>query len=145
MITVQQLLKEKGRDIWSIAPQATAYEALQLMAEKNVGALLVLDSGKLVGIFSERDYARKVILKGKASKETPISALMTKKICVIDSQATMETCMHLMTDKHIRHLPVTENDQLVGVISIGDVVKQVISDQKFTIKELEKYISGSYA
>ena len=145
MITVQQLLKEKGRDIWSIAPQASVYEALQLMADKNAGALLVLDNGKLVGIFSERDYARKGILKNKSSKDTPVSALMTKKICVIDSQATMETCMHLMTDKHIRHLPVTENDQLVGVISIGDVVKQVISDQKFTIQELEKYISGSYA
>jgi len=145
MITVQQLLKEKGRDIWSIAPQASVYEALQLMADKNAGALLVLDNGKLVGIFSERDYARKGILKNKSSKDTPVSALMTKKICVIDSQATMETCMHLMTDKHIRHLPVTENNQLVGVISIGDVVKQVISDQKFTIQELEKYISGSYA
>jgi len=145
MITVQQLLKEKGRDIWSIAPQASVYEALQLMADKNAGALLVLDNGKLVGIFSERDYARKGILKNKSSKDTSVSALMTKKICVIDSQATMETCMHLMTDKHIRHLPVTENNQLVGVISIGDVVKQVISDQKFTIQELEKYISGSYA
>ena len=145
MYIVEQLLQAKGRDIWSISPDTSAYEALQLMAEKNVGALLVIDSGMLVGIFSERDYARKVILKGKASKNTPVSTLMSREICTVDSRATVETCMQLMTEKHIRHLPVVENSQLVGIITIGDVVKQIISDQKFTITELEKYISGSYA
>jgi CBS domain-containing protein len=114
------------------------------MANKNVGALLVIDKGKVVGIFSERDYARKVILKGKSSKETSVGELMTQKVLYINPGDTMENCMALMTAKRIRHLPVMENDQLIGIVSIGDVVKHLISDQQFTIRELEKYITGNY-
>jgi CBS domain-containing protein len=114
------------------------------MAEKNVGALLVIDKDSLVGIFSERDYARKVILKGKSSKDTSVSELMTPEVFYMDTDATLEECMALMTAKHIRHLPVLENKQLVGIVTLGDVVKQIIVEQKFTIGELEKYITGGY-
>ncbi len=144
MITVRQVLRAKGSDICSIASKASVYEALQIMANKNVGALLVIDKGKVVGIFSERDYARKVILKGKSSKETSVGELMTQKVLYINPGDTMENCMALMTAKRIRHLPVMENDQLIGIVSIGDVVKHLISDQQFTIRELEKYITGNY-
>ena len=142
MAIVSELLKAEGDEIWSITPKATAYEALQLMAEKDVGALLVLDEGNLVGVFSERDYARKVILKGKFSKETAVGELMTSAVLYIEPQCSIEDCMALMTAKHIRHLPVMENDQLIGVVSIGDVVRQIISDQEFTIEQLGKYITG---
>ncbi len=144
MQIIDQLLAAKGKDIWSIAPQAAAFEALQIMAKKDVGVLLVIDKGRLVGIFSERDYARKVILKGKSSKETSVGELMTREVFYINPQDTLPECMALMTAKHIRHMPVLENDQLVGVVTLGDVVKQIISDQKFVIHELEKYISGGY-
>ncbi len=144
MQIIDQLLVDKGKDIWSIAPHAAAYEALQIMAKKDVGALLVIDKGQLVGIFSERDYARKVILKGKSSKETSVGELMTREVFYINPQDTLQECMALMTAKHIRHMPVLENDQLVGVVTLGDVVKQIISNQKFVIHELEKYISGGY-
>lgn len=144
MHTVGQLLEAKGGNIWSVTPQKNAYEALQIMAQKDVGALLVVEDGKLVGIFSERDYARKVILKGKSSKETSVSDLMTSDVFYIDQGYSVHDCMALMTEKHIRHLPVIENDKLIGIITIGDVIKQIISDQEFTIKELEKYISGGY-
>jgi CBS domain-containing protein len=144
MHTIGQLLQTKGSQIWSIEPQATAYRALKIMAEKNVGALLVMDRGHLVGIFSERDYARKVILKGKSSKDTSVSELMTPEVFYMDTDATLEECMALMTAKHIRHLPVLENKQLVGIVTLGDVVKQIIVEQKFTIGELEKYITGGY-
>ncbi len=144
MHTVRQILRAKGSDVWSIAPQASVYEALKMMADKNVGALLVINEGKLVGIFSERDYARKAILKGKSSKETPVSELMTKKVFYVSPGDTMEDCMALITARRIRHLPVMENQQLIGIVSIGDVVNRLISDQQFTIRELEKYITGSY-
>lgn len=143
MKTVRQLLQVKGNKICSVTPQTTVFEALEVMAANNVGALLVLEDGRLAGIFSERDYARKVVLKGKTSKDTPVSEIMTEKVdCVSPSQSVRE-CMGLMTEKHIRHLPVVENGQLIGVISIGDVVKAIISDQEFTIEQLESYITGS--
>ena len=142
MTNVGQLLKTQGNEIWSLAPEATVYEALQIMSEKDVGALLVVDNGNLVGIFSERDYARKLILKGKFSKDTTVRELMTHEVLYIEPQSTIEECMALMTDKRIRHLPVLENDQLIGIVTIGDLVKQKISDQKFTIQQLEKYIAG---
>jgi CBS domain-containing protein len=142
MRTIEQLLQVKGGDIWSIEPRATAYNALQIMAEKNVGALLVMEKEKLVGIFSERDYARKVILKDKSSKNTYVGELMTREVFYIESNSTIEESMALMTAKRIRHLPVLKNNQLIGIVTLGDVVKQIISDQKFAIRELEKYITG---
>jgi len=142
--TIGQLLQTKGSQIWSTEPQATAYRALKIMAEKNVGALLVMDRDHLVGIFSERDYARKVILKGKSSKDTSVSELMTPEVFYMNTDATIEECMALMTAKQIRHLPVLENKQLVGIVTLGDVVRQIIVEQKFTIRELEKYITGGY-
>ncbi|MCI0477664.1 MAG: CBS domain-containing protein [Anaerolineales bacterium] len=145
MSTVAQLLQEKGRAVWSIAPEATVYAALTLMAEKNVGALMVLEGSRVVGIISERDYARKVILKGKFSKDTLVREIMTDKVYFVRPEQTIEECMALMTAEHIRHLPVLADDQLVGVISIGDVVKVVISDKEFLIKQLEHYITGRRA
>ena len=142
MRTVEQLLNVKGGDIWSIAPQETVYRALQIMAEKNVGALLVMENEKVVGIFSERDYARKVILKDKSSKNTSVSELMTREVVYIDADATLEESMALMTAKHIRHLPVLQKNRLIGLVTLGDVVRQLISDQQFAIRELEKYITG---
>jgi CBS domain-containing protein len=142
MRTIEQLLQAKGSDIWSIEPQATAYNALQIMAEKNVGALLVIEKDKLMGIFSERDYARKVILKEKSSKNTSVGELMTREVIYINADSTLEESMALMTAKHIRHLPVLKNNQLIGIVTLGDVVRQIITDQKFAIRELEKYITG---
>ena len=142
MRTIEQLLQAKGSDIWSISPQATAYNALQIMAEKNVGALLVMEKEKLMGIFSERDYARKVILKEKSSKNTSVGELMTREVIYISADSTLEESMALMTAKRIRHLPVLKNNQLIGIVTLGDVVRQIISDQKFAIRELEKYITG---
>ena len=144
MQIVSQLLQTKGSDVWSVAPQATAFRALQIMADKNVGALLVIDDDRLAGIFSERDYARKVILKGKSSKDTTVSALMTSEVYYTNPATTIEECMALMTAKRIRHLPVLENEKLIGIVTLGDVVKQIISNQKFTINELEKYITDGY-
>ena len=144
MTHVEQLIKTKGNEIWSIAPQATVYEALQIMSEKDVGALLVVDKENLVGIFSERDYARKLILKERSSKDTTVGELMTHKVLYIKPQSTIEDCMALMTAKRVRHLPVLKNDRLIGIVTIGDVVKQVISDQEFTIQQLGKYITGGY-
>lgn len=140
---VNQLLKDKGRDVWSVAPDAPVYQALELMAEKNCGAVLVLDQDKMVGILSERDYARKVILQGKSSKDTPVKEIMSSRVVYIRPEQTVEDCMALMTDKRIRHLPVLENRKLVGLISIGDIVRAVISEQEFIIHQLENYITGS--
>jgi CBS domain-containing protein len=137
---VSQILKTKGDKIWSIAPHETAYKALQIMSEKNLGCLLVIDKGKAVGIFTERDYSRKVILKGKSSKTTPVSELMTKKVLFVDPGTSVEDCMALMIEKCVRHLPVMENKKLVGLVTVGDVVKQLIVDQKFKIQELERYL-----
>lgn len=144
MHTIGQLLESKGYDIWSIAPQAPAYEALQIMSKKDVGALLVIDEGKLVGIFSERDYTRKVILKGKSSKDTSVGELMTDVVFSIDPQDTIQDCMALMTTKHIRHLPVIKNERLIGIVTIGDVVNHIISSQELTIQQLERYVSEGY-
>ncbi len=143
MKIVKQILKEKGHQFWSVGPDTMIYDALKLMAEKEIGALLVLDGGKLVGIMSERDYARKVILKGKSSLETPVREIMTPKVFFVRPQQSVEECMALMTDKHIRHLPVMDGDKVVGVISIGDLVKATIDEKDFLIKQLENYITGS--
>lgn len=144
MNTIGQLLESKGKDIWSIAPNATVFEALRIMAQKNVGVLLVIDKEKLVGIFSERDYARKVILEGKSSKETAVGDLMTKDVYYIDPKNTLHESLAVMTSRRIRHMPVLDQERLVGIVTLGDVVKQIIADQEFTIRELEKYISGGY-
>jgi CBS domain-containing protein len=144
MHNIDTLLKDKGKDIWSIGPQETAFKALETMAQRNVGALLVIDKGKLIGIFSERDYARKVILKGKSSKDTTVGELMTPDVFYASPENTLQETMALMTAKHIRHMPVLRDDRLIGMVTLGDVVKQIISEQKFTITELEKYIAGGY-
>jgi len=136
MKTVGELLQAKGHALWSITPDATVYEALELMAEKDVGALMVIDAGKLVGIMSERDYARKVILKGRFSKETPVREIMTEKVVYVGPNDTIEQCMALMAEMRLRHLPVFEGDRLIGVISIGDVGKAIIAEQKHEIEEL---------
>jgi len=134
MHNIDTLLKDKGKDIWSIGPQETAFKALETMAQRNVGALLVIDKGKLVGIFSERDYARKVILKGKSSKDTTVGELMTPDVFYASPENTLQETMALMTAKHIRNMPVIKDDRLIGMVTLGDVVKQIISEQKFTIK-----------
>ena len=140
MKTVRQIIEGKRFKLLSIRPDATVYDALKLMAEHEVGALVVLDDGHLVGIFSERDYARKVILHGKSSKETLVSEIMTARVLCVRPEQTVDQCMALMTDKRVRHLPVLERKQVIGVVSIGDVVKEVISEQRFVIEQLEQYI-----
>jgi len=142
MQTVSQILRTKGNAVYSIHPEASVYEALRLLAEKDIGALLVEEGEKLVGIFSERDYARKVILHGKSSKETPIREVMTSRVIYVRPEQSLAECMALMTDKRVRHLPVIQAGQVIGVISIGDVVKEIIAGQEFVIKQLENYISG---
>lgn len=141
MLTVKQLLDQKGYQVWSIAPDDTVFDALKLMAEKNIGALVVIEDGKMVGILSERDYARKVILEGKSSMNTPVETIMTDKVIYVGPKQSLEDCMAIMTDKHIRHLPVYEEQQLLGLISIGDVVKAVISQKEYVIEQLENYIT----
>src|SRR5208283_5174162 len=141
MKTVKDILKTPGRQIWSVSPATTAYAALEVMAEKEIGALLVFENEQLVGIFSERDYARKVILKGKASKDTPVSELMTRQVFYLKPENTLNECMALMTAKHIRHLPIFDNNRVTGIITIGDVVKEIVSDQAITIKNLEDFMS----
>ncbi len=138
---VKNILDVKGRVVYSVTPYVMVIEAIELMCEKNIGGLLITENDKLVGIFTERDYARKLILKGKSSKDTPISDLMTKNPFVVTPENTIEDCMNLMTDKHIRHLPVEEDGKVIGMISIGDVVKQIIADQKSIIEHLESYIA----
>lgn len=142
MKKVKELLREKGPGVWSIGPDASVYDAITLMAEKNVGALLVLEDNRLVGVVSERDYARKVILAGRSSTDARVSDVMTSRVVFADPAETVEECMALMTDKHIRHLPVMEDGELLGMVSIGDLVKAVIAEQKFIIEQLEHYISG---
>ena len=139
---VMQILKTKGNAVWTIGPQETVYAALKLMAEKEIGALVVVEAGKVVGIFSERDYARKVILEGKSSKETPVKEIMTERVVGVNIDTTVEVCMELMTEGHFRHLPVMDGNHLVGVVSIGDVVKSIMSDQGHLIEQLENYILG---
>jgi len=143
MLKVQDVVKSKSKKIWSISSKETTYKALELLAEKDIGALMVIDDGKFVGIFSERDYARKVILKGKSSRETPVGELMTKEVYSITPDKTVEECMALMTTVHCRHMPVFEKNQLIGVVTIGDVVNAIINEQQIKISDLEKYITGS--
>ena len=143
MRTVNQLLDIKGSEVWSITPSATTYDALQVTAEKKIGALLVMDGDSIMGIFSERDYARKVVLKGKSSKDTPVGDIMSKKVLYVSPEQTIEECMAIMTESHVRHLPVCTGEKVVGLISIGDVVKSIISHQQFMIDQLQKYITGS--
>ena len=140
MKTVKEMLEAKSHELLSISPEASVLDALKLMAEKEIGALVVLDRDHLAGIFSERDYARKVILHGKSSKDTPVREIMTHKVVCVRPDQSVEECMALMTDKRIRHLPVLEDRKVIGVISIGDVVKEVISEQRFVIEQLEHYI-----
>jgi CBS domain-containing protein len=142
MSTVRQLLRTKAADIWTIGPEASVYDALRLMAAKDIGAVLVVEAGKLVGILSERDYARKVVLEGKSSRSTTVGELMTQVVFYVRPEHTVEECLALMTAKHIRHLPVLEDDQLVGIVTIGDVGAEIISQQAFTIENLETYITG---
>jgi CBS domain-containing protein len=142
MRTVRDVLKEKGNAMWTVSPDATVFEALQLMAERNIGAVMVLEGGALVGILSERDYARKVVLKGRMSKDTRARDIMTEHVLFARPDQSIEECMAVMTNKHIRHLPVFEADKLAGLISIGDVVKAIIEDQGFTIGQLTDYITG---
>jgi len=142
MKTVNDMLRDKGHSVWSVAPDATVFEALELMAAKNVGAVLVLDGGRLVGILSERDYARKVTLLGKTSRDTPVSEIMTGRVLYVNADQTIQECMALMTEKRIRHLPVMEGDRVIGVVTIGDVGRAIISDQQFMLSQLEHYITG---
>ncbi len=142
MRLVSELLKSKGHDVWTVTPDIAVYDALKLMAEHNIGAVMVLEKDMLVGIFSERDYARKVILEGKTSKNLSVKEIMSSGVVYVQPEQSIEDCMALMTDKHIRHLPVLEGQQLIGMISIGDVVRSIIYEQGYEIKQLETYITG---
>ena len=142
MDTIRHILQIKGNDVWSTTPRTTVYDALRMMADKNVGALLVMEGEKVVGIFSERDYARKIILQGRSSKETLVSEIMTSKLITVHPDQTVEEAMELMTNKRVRHLPVMEDDRLMGMISIGDVLREVIYVQLSKIREMEDKILG---
>lgn len=141
MVLVRDVLDRKGHDVYKISPDATVYQALEEMADYNIGALLVMDGHKLIGIFSERDYARKVILKGKASRDLKVREIMTEPEYTVGPRAGIQSCMAMMTDKRVRHLPVVEEGKVIGVLSIGDVVKSIIDSQQFEIDQLENYIS----
>jgi CBS domain-containing protein len=142
MSTVRQILGDKGQTIWSVAPNETVFIAIQLMADKRIGALLVMEDNQLKGIFSERDYAREVILKGRSSKETPVLDVMTSKVITVPSSHRVQDSLSIMSSNRIRHLPVVDDNQVVGIVSIGDLVKCVINEQQSTIEHLEKYIKG---
>jgi CBS domain-containing protein len=142
MTRVRDILAVKGRDVWSIVPNASVYDAMKLMADKGIGALLVMEGAKLVGIISERDYARKVILQGRSSRTTSVHEIMTTRVAYAGPEQNIEECMALMTEIRIRHLPVIEAGEVRGVISIGDLVKSIIAEQKFIIEQLERYISS---
>jgi CBS domain-containing protein len=142
MMTVRDVLERKGKEIWSIAPDASVYDAVGLMAEKGIGALLVIEDERLCGIVSERDYARKVVLRGRSSSETQVRDIMTDRVLYVGQERSIEECMALMTEKRVRHLPVMEDDRLVGILSVGDVIKAIVSQQEFIIEQLENYIKG---
>ena len=145
MITVKDILDQKGHNAWTIGPEAKVFEALGLMAKKGIGALVVVDKDEeVIGILSERDYARKIILMGRQSQDTPVKDIMTKEVYGVHYETTAQECMALMTDKHFRHLPVCKDGKLAGIISIGDVVKAIMTEQKVTIENLENYIMGKY-
>jgi CBS domain-containing protein len=140
--TISEILSNKGNSVWSISPDSTVFEAIQMMTDKNVGALLVTENNKLVGIVSERDYTRKVVIKGKASKTTAVREILSSNVIHVSPAHTVEECMRLMTDRHFRHLPVLDGDKIVGIISIGDLVNWIISAQSTTISQLQTYITG---
>jgi CBS domain-containing protein len=142
--TVTTVLKQKGRDVWSVTPDMWVYDAIEFMADKQVGALLVTAQDKLIGVISERDYARRVILEGKSSKHTSVSEIMTSPAIFADPERTVEDCMRIMTNNHIRHLPVVENERVLGIVSIGDLVKWIISAHEETIQQLQHFIAGGY-
>lgn len=142
--TVSMILNEKGREVWSIEPSASVYQAVKVLSTRNIGALPVMSEGKLVGFFSERDYARKVVLKGKSSNRTTVEEIMISPVITVTPDHKVEECMKIMTEKHIRHLPVMQDDAVVGVVSIGDLVNAIISAQKETISHLEGFIQGKY-
>ena len=142
MTTVQQLLDQKGQDVWSVHPDHSVFDAIQEMANKDVGSLVVIEDDKPVGIFTERHYARNVFLKGRASPTTPVRDIMETRVVYSQPEQTVEECMAVMTEKHVRHLPVLHEDRMVGIVSIGDLVKSTIAEQKFTIEQLVHYISG---
>lgn len=142
MTTVKQLLEHKGHDIVSIAPDQTVYEAIKRLAERQIGALLVIENNKLVGLISERDYARKVVLKGKSSKDTLVRDVMIRDLICVKPEASVDECMTLMTEERVRHLPVLDKGELIGIVSIGDAVRQIISERDFTIRQLEQYIAS---
>lgn len=139
---IKEILAVKGHNVWAVPPESTVFEAIEMMADKGVGALAVTLDGKLVGIISERDYARKVILKGQSSKETSVREIMSTDVICVSGEETIDECMALMTEKRVRHLPILDSDKLVGMISVGDLVKSIIKDQTFTIEQLEGYIRG---
>lgn len=140
MKTLKQLLSAKGREVYSIGPDAKVIEALQLMAQKDIGALVVMEGSRVVGMISERDYARKVSLQGKSSQDVPVREIMTSDVVTVEPSRTVEECMGLVTQRRIRHLPVCESGKVIGLVSIGDLVKDVIADQEQTIRQLESYI-----
>jgi CBS domain-containing protein len=142
--TVDSILHHKNANIWSVAPEATVYDAIKLMADKNIGALPVIKDGRMLGIFSERDYTRKIALKGKSSKETAVQEILSTPTISAGTGSTIEECMRLMTEHRVRHLPVLKGDELVGIVSIGDLVNWIISAQNATIAQMEQYISGGY-
>ncbi len=142
MKSVKDILEVKGRNVWSIGPEVSVYDAMKLMVDKGVGALMVMEGAKVVGVISERDYARKVILEGRSSRTTQVREIMTTHVLYARPDQNIEECMAVMTEKRVRHLPVMEEEQLVGVISIGDLVKSIITEQKFIMEQLERYIAG---